>query len=101
MIGGKFEVSDEILGTFVPIGVYWVYSGIYMLLGSLDQYRLHSRKDEDEKNLATKSQVVRGVLIQQAFQAIIATILFAVRVSISKLDLVGVIVVEIVGQLVD
>uniref|UniRef100_A0A7C8ZIM5 Fatty acid hydroxylase domain-containing protein n=1 Tax=Opuntia streptacantha TaxID=393608 RepID=A0A7C8ZIM5_OPUST len=78
MIGGKFEVSDEILGTFVPIGVYWVYSGIYMLLGSLDQYRLHSRKDEDEKNLATKSQVVRGVLIQQAFQAIIATALFAV-----------------------
>lgn len=75
---GKFEVSDEILGTFVPIGVYWVYSGIYMLLGSMDNYRLHSRKDEDEKNLASKSQVVRGVLLQQAFQAIIAMILFAV-----------------------
>lgn len=81
MVGGNFEVSDEILGTFAPIVVYWVYSGIYMLLGSLDNYRLHSRKDEDEKNIVSKSQVVKGVLLQQTFQAIVAMILFAVTGS--------------------
>lgn len=77
-VGGSFEVSDEHLGTVAPIVVYWVYSGIYVLLGSLDNYRLHSRKDEDEKNLVSKSTVVKGVLLQQTVQAIVALILFAV-----------------------
>ena len=75
------EISDELLGTVAPIVVYWVYSGIYVLLGSLDDYRLHSRKDEDEKNLVPKRDVVKGVLLQQAVQAVIATILFAVTGS--------------------
>lgn len=72
------KISDELLGTFVPIVVYWAYSGMYMMLGGLDEYRLHSRKDEDEKNLVPKKVVVRGVLLQQVIQAIVATILFAV-----------------------
>lgn len=77
-----FTISDELLGTFVPILVYWLYSGLYVVLGSfdkLDNYRLHSRIDEDEKNLASKGDVVKGVLIQQIFQAIVAILLFAVR----------------------
>lgn len=76
-----FTISDELLGTFVPILVYWLYSGLYVVLGSfdkLDNYRLHSRIDEDEKNLASKGDVVKGVLIQQIFQAIVAILLFAV-----------------------
>ncbi|XP_059648851.1 sphinganine C4-monooxygenase 1 [Cornus florida] len=74
-----FAVSDELLGTFAPILVYWVYSGIYILLGlSLDNYRLHSRKDEDDKNLVSKRTVVKGVLLQQAVQAVVATLLFTV-----------------------
>ncbi|GAB2297202.1 Arf guanine nucleotide exchange factor sbh1 [Dionaea muscipula] len=73
-----FHVSDQLLGTFVPIIVYWVYSGIYMLLGSLENYRLHSKKDEDEKNLVSKGAVIRGVLLQQMVQAIVAYILFKV-----------------------
>ncbi|KAL3501405.1 hypothetical protein ACH5RR_035854 [Cinchona calisaya] len=72
------EISDELMGTFVPIVVYWVYSGIYMMLEGLDYYRLHSKKDEDEKNLVSKRDVVKGVLLQQAIQAIVATVLFAV-----------------------
>ncbi|GAB2297199.1 Arf guanine nucleotide exchange factor sbh1 [Dionaea muscipula] len=72
------EVSDQLLGTFVPIVVYWVYSGIYVLLGSFDNYRLHSRKDEDEKNLVSKGTVIKGVLLQQIVQAIVAIILFTV-----------------------
>jgi sphinganine C4-monooxygenase len=75
---GGLHVSDELLGTFVPIVLYWVYSGIYVILGSMETYRLHSKKEEDEKNLALKKDVVIGVIFQQAVQAIVAIILFSV-----------------------
>ncbi|XP_030449443.1 sphinganine C4-monooxygenase 1 [Syzygium oleosum] len=71
-------MSDEMLGTFVPIIVYWVYSGVYILLGSFENYRLHSKKDEDDKNLVSKGTVVKGVLLQQAVQAVVAILLFTV-----------------------
>lgn len=100
-MGGEFEISDEILGTFAPIVVYWVYSGIYLLMGSLDNYRLHSKKDEDEKNLVSKSTVVKGVLLQQTVQAVVAMILFAV----SRFDLCFppnlILVLRFFGWLVD
>ncbi|KAF7828065.1 sphinganine C4-monooxygenase 1-like [Senna tora] len=74
-----FEMSDELLGTVVPISVYWIYSGIYVLLGSFcERYRLHSKRDEDEKNLVSKGDVVRGVLLQQLVQAMISMLLFTV-----------------------
>ncbi|PIN17151.1 Sphingolipid hydroxylase [Handroanthus impetiginosus] len=78
IMDGGLPVSDEFLGIFAPIVLYWVYSGIYVMLGSMDNYRLHSRKDEDEKNLVPKKNVVIGVLLQQAVQALVATILYAV-----------------------
>ena len=72
-------VSDEMLGTFVPIVVYWIYSGIYVVLGLFaENYRLHSKQEEDEKNLVSKGAVVKGVLLQQLVQAVVATLLFAV-----------------------
>ncbi|XP_057448248.1 sphinganine C4-monooxygenase 1-like [Lotus japonicus] len=78
-------ISDELLGTFAPILVYWIYSGIYVVLGSFaENYRLHSKQDEDEKNLVSKAAVVKGVLIQQALQAVVATLLFAVAGSDSQ-----------------
>ncbi|KAI4383549.1 hypothetical protein MLD38_009375 [Melastoma candidum] len=70
--------SDEMLGTFLPIVVYWVYSGLYVLLGYFENYRLHSKKDEDDKNLVSKSTVVKGVILQQAVQAVVAILLFKV-----------------------
>ncbi|XP_060196813.1 sphinganine C4-monooxygenase 1-like [Lycium barbarum] len=76
--GGGLHVSDEILGTIVPIVVYWLYSGLYCMLGGMDKYRLHTKKDEDEKNLVSKKEVIKGVLLQQVVQGVIATILFAV-----------------------
>ncbi|XP_009626041.1 sphinganine C4-monooxygenase 1 [Nicotiana tabacum] len=76
--GGLYGVSDELLGTISPIVVYWVYSGLYCMLGGMENYRLHTKKDEDEKNLVTKKEVVKGVLLQQAVQAVVATVLFAV-----------------------
>ncbi|KAK1260173.1 Sphinganine C(4)-monooxygenase 2 [Acorus gramineus] len=70
-------VSDEALATFVPIIVYWVYSGLYMAFSSsADKYRLHSKKDEDMKNLVPMSKVIKGVLLQQALQASISLLSF-------------------------
>ncbi|THU57232.1 hypothetical protein C4D60_Mb03t01350 [Musa balbisiana] len=73
-----FAVSDELLGTFVPIAVYWIYSGIYVLLGDLEKYRLHTKAEENVKNIVSKSSVVKGVLVQQAFQISVSLLLFAV-----------------------
>ncbi|KAL5729958.1 sphingolipid C4-monooxygenase [Ranunculus cassubicifolius] len=70
------SLSDEVLGAILPILVYWVYSGICMLLGCLDNYRLHSRRDENMKNLVSKGTVVKGVLLQQAVQAVVAILLY-------------------------
>ncbi|KAH0724814.1 hypothetical protein KY284_000679 [Solanum tuberosum] len=78
VLRGGLQVSDELLGTILPIVVYWVYSGLYCLLGGMENYRLHTKKDEDEKNLVTKKEVVKGVLLQQVVQSIVATVLFAV-----------------------
>ncbi|XP_060974464.1 sphinganine C4-monooxygenase 2-like, partial [Cannabis sativa] len=74
-------VADEILGIFVPILVYWVYYGMYLLLDlKIDEnYRLHTKRDEMEKNTVDKSTVIKGVLLQQFIQAITTTICYMVR----------------------
>ncbi|CAN0923672.1 hypothetical protein LINGRAHAP2_LOCUS33700 [Linum grandiflorum] len=85
---GNIQISDELLGTFVPILVYWGYSGIYCLLGWwFEDHRLHTKQDEDEKNLVSKLTVVRGVLCQQVVQALVATLLFAVMNKRRRLSL--------------
>ncbi|KAG1365533.1 sphinganine C4-monooxygenase 1 [Cocos nucifera] len=76
-MGGESRVSDEVLGTVVPIGVYWLYSGLYCLLHRLDRFRMHSRKEEAAKNSISKATVVRGVLLQQSIQASVSLALFA------------------------
>ncbi|KAL6660472.1 hypothetical protein ACP70R_001854 [Stipagrostis hirtigluma subsp. patula] len=69
--------SDEALAIAVPIVVYWVYSALYMVLGhSVDKYRLHPRQEEDSKNLVSKRDVVKGVLLQQLVQAAVAAAVF-------------------------
>ncbi|KAJ7970973.1 sphinganine C4-monooxygenase 1-like [Quillaja saponaria] len=89
---GHLEISDELLGAIVPILVYWLYSGFYILFGSSENYRLHSRKEENVKNWVSKHDVIKGVLLQQIIQAIVAIILFTVtgnedgRISNSSSD---------------
>ncbi|GJN28878.1 hypothetical protein PR202_gb17050 [Eleusine coracana subsp. coracana] len=79
--------SDEILAIFVPIVVYWVYSAMYMALGhSMDKYRLHSRSEEDSKNLVSKSEVIKGVLLQQLVQAAVAAVVFTFSLAMVVLD---------------
>ncbi|XP_062216997.1 sphinganine C4-monooxygenase 1-like [Phragmites australis] len=79
-----FMGVDELVVTVAPVAVYWVYSGIYEVLlrrtTVLDKYRLHSRRDEETKNIASRKDVVKGVLLQQAIQ---------VAISVAVLKLTG------------
>ncbi|CAD6230539.1 unnamed protein product [Miscanthus lutarioriparius] len=78
-----FMNAEELVVTLAPVAVYWVYAGIYELLLArttvLDKYRLHSRRDEETKNIASRKDVVRGVLLQQAIQV-------AISVAVLKLE---------------
>lgn len=76
-----FAVSDELLGTFVPIAVYWLYSGLYIVLDrmEIDDYRLHPKGEEAVKNVVSKWTVVKGVLVQQGFQIAVSLLLFTVN----------------------
>ncbi|XP_021299870.1 sphinganine C4-monooxygenase 2-like [Herrania umbratica] len=67
---------DMVLGSLMPVVVYWVYGGMYMALGSCDNYRLHPKEDEDEKNFASKETVIKGVLWQQFRQFIATNLLY-------------------------
>ncbi|CAK9174180.1 unnamed protein product [Ilex paraguariensis] len=64
------------MGTFAPIVVYWLYGGFYQMLPPLDNYRLHTKKEENEKNPVPLSSVIKGVLLQQLVQATVAQLLF-------------------------
>ncbi|GER49446.1 60S ribosomal protein L17 [Striga asiatica] len=46
------------------------------LLRSLDDYMMHMGKNEDQNNLMSNRDMIKGVLLQQAVQAVVATILF-------------------------
>ncbi|GJZ61311.1 hypothetical protein Tco_0617448 [Tanacetum coccineum] len=76
MVFWEGYVSDEVMGTFAPIVVYWLYAGLFQFLPPLDNYRLHTRKEEDVKNAVPLWSVVKGVLVQQLVQAVVAHLLF-------------------------
>ncbi|KAK1266435.1 Sphinganine C(4)-monooxygenase 2 [Acorus gramineus] len=78
-------VWDQVLATFVPIIVYWLYSGLYMAFGpSIDKYRLHSKKEEDTKNLVPMNKVVKGVLLQQSLQSSVSLLSFWITSMTTK-----------------
>jgi sphinganine C4-monooxygenase len=90
MVPWEGYVSDEAMGTFAPIVLCWVYAGGYQLVlhrRPLQRYRLHTQAEEDEKNLVTVPAVIRGVLLQQLVQAIVAMILFMVTIQPAPLPL--------------
>ncbi|KAG6514922.1 hypothetical protein ZIOFF_025297 [Zingiber officinale] len=73
-----FLQGDEAMLMAMPIVVYWLYSGAYEALScfsGMDSYRLHSRNEEKSKNLVSKAQVVKGVLLQQVIQATLTLLL--------------------------
>lgn len=75
------EISDELLGAFVPVIAYWLYSGMYVLLAQIpwmDGRRLHPKGEEEKKNIASRSEVVKGVFLQQAVQVAVVLLAFAI-----------------------
>ncbi|XVE91477.1 hypothetical protein REPUB_Repub01dG0013400 [Reevesia pubescens] len=85
-----FEISDELLAALVPNIVYWIYSWMYMALGSYcNNYRFHPKEDEDEKNLVSKEAVIKNVLWQQLRQFIAVILLYKVTGSEDDGDSVG------------
>lgn len=74
-----FGIADDLLVAIVPSIVYWMYSGMYALLGDMDDYRLHPKEDVDSKNIVSKREVVKGVLIQQALQIGVSIAMFLVQ----------------------
>lgn len=69
-------VFDYCLSTFVPILVYWIFDGVYTLLGKVDNYRLHTTEEVDLKNFVTRKQVYTGAVLQQICQATVSMTLF-------------------------
>ncbi|KAK8941942.1 Sphinganine C(4)-monooxygenase 1 [Platanthera guangdongensis] len=51
MVLWKGHVSDEMMGTFAPIFIYWIYAGTYQLLPPSNRHCLHTLKEEEQKNL--------------------------------------------------
>lgn len=85
MILWERYVSDEVMGTLAPIVVYWLYAGFYHMLPHLDRYRLHPRTEE-LKNVVSLPTVIKGVLLQQTIQAVVALSMFQVT---SKMGVSG------------
>ncbi|RZC81525.1 hypothetical protein C5167_044099 [Papaver somniferum] len=83
MVFWEGYLSDETMGIISPVVVYWLYAGFYHILPPLDNYRLHTRKEE-AKNVVPIPTVIKGVLLQQSIQATVAYLLFWVNNSMLR-----------------
>lgn len=96
-----FNVSDEVLSVYVPVMVYWTVAAIYTFIGTyLEDYRLHPVGAEEKQNVATKAQVIRGVLYQQIGQIVMQTIVTKVSyilVFISQTNLQYIYIYKYIG----
>ncbi|XP_010534115.1 PREDICTED: sphinganine C4-monooxygenase 1-like [Tarenaya hassleriana] len=73
MVVWEGYARDETMGIIAPIAVYWVYAGVYQLMGGMmEKYSLHSLHEHLHKNVPSLPSVVRGVLLQQLVQASIS-----------------------------
>lgn len=71
-------ISDFWLSIIAPHIAYWVISMIFHLIDVYDlfpQYRLHTPEEISQRNLATRWQVARDVLLEQAIQMATAAFL--------------------------
>ena len=69
-------VADGILALVVPIIGYWTLSLFFHGLDIsgwqwLNKYRIHEADESKNRELVTQSEVIREVVIQQAFQAML------------------------------
>lgn len=69
-------IPDTTLALVAPVLAYWFLSLIFHVLDVsewkwLDRYRIHESAEVKSRNLATRSQVVLAVIIQQVIQTIL------------------------------
>lgn len=71
-------ISDFWLSIIAPHVVYWAVSMIFHLIDVYDlfpQYRLHTPEEISQRNLASRWQVARDVVIEQIIQMLTAAVL--------------------------
>lgn len=66
-------ISDPVLAVIAPFLAYWLTSALFHLLDIsnwawLDHYRLHDSAEVSSRNRATRPEVFRAVIFQQAIQ---------------------------------
>ncbi|PRQ18067.1 putative sphingolipid C4-monooxygenase [Rosa chinensis] len=75
----RIVASDEVLGTFISIIVYWLYPALIVSMEkSFPKYKIQSVEEQDKRNhLVSKGTAIKGVVLQQVLQPlIIATLLY-------------------------
>ncbi|TFK71629.1 hypothetical protein BDN72DRAFT_793577 [Pluteus cervinus] len=70
------NIPDHHVAVLAPVFAYWILSLFFHILDIsgwewLDAYRLHDSEEVKTKNLATRTEVVWAVLVQQFFQTIL------------------------------
>ncbi|MCL7028275.1 hypothetical protein MKW94_014139 [Papaver nudicaule] len=70
MVFWEGYMSDDVVGLFAPVVVYWLYAGVHHMLPPMENYRLHTKQEFAAKDVVPLPKVIRGVLIQQLIQAI-------------------------------
>ncbi|KAI9453388.1 sphingosine hydroxylase [Lactarius psammicola] len=66
-------LSDSLLAVILPVLAYWFTSALFHLLDIsnwawLDRYRIHDSAEVSSRNRATRPEVFRAVVFQQALQ---------------------------------
>ncbi|KAK8950920.1 Sphinganine C(4)-monooxygenase 1 [Platanthera zijinensis] len=82
--------KDDLLATFVPIAVYWMCCGVYMVFEKLqlhENYRLHSKEEEEANNTISKRSVLKGVLLQHVIQIFISILVLTRQPSLQVIFL--------------
>ncbi|XP_078442725.1 sphinganine C4-monooxygenase 1-like isoform X2 [Wolffia australiana] len=71
------DKMSELLPVFVPVIVYWITVAVYeKLVIANDEYRLFTEEEEEAQNVVPPKEVVRGVLVNQGMQILLAVFYF-------------------------
>jgi len=85
---------DHMLALAAPVITYWVSSIFFHILDIsewkwLDKYRIHESAQVKSRNLVTRSEVIRAVILQQVVQTVIGFFWVEERPSGALVDHVG------------
>ena len=87
-------LPDHLLALAVPVIAYWIASIFFHILDIsewkwLDKYRIHESAEVKTRNLVTRAQVIRAVILQQIVQTIIGFFWMEKKLSGELVDHVG------------